>query len=62
MILNSSFSHCQRLVDVTLEEGINQIGSYAFYDCINLDKVYLPKSLYHIDNSAFPKNTKVIRK
>ncbi len=36
-----------------IEEGIEEIGKYAFYHCTNLQTVILPNSLKHIDDYAF---------
>lgn len=47
------FSVRNRIVDVVLDEGITQIGSYAFYGCANLEGISIPStvtrlSLIHI--------------
>lgn len=50
-------------VEVTISEGITNIRSYAFEDCLNLETVYCPKSLKRIEENAFydcPKLKEVI--
>ncbi|MBR9937643.1 leucine-rich repeat protein [Oscillospiraceae bacterium Marseille-Q3528] len=44
------FKNC---VEITIPEGVEQIGDSAFWGCKNLEKVNFPSSLVKIDNSAF---------
>lgn len=39
--------------EVVIEEGITSIGSYAFADCKNLEKITIPQSVKSIGNCAF---------
>ena len=41
------------VVHVRIGEGIPNIGNYAFYDCISLSDILLPKSLKYIGEEAF---------
>jgi len=44
---NSKFS------SIIIENGVESIGDYAFYNCSNLSSVTIPNSLISIGNSAF---------
>lgn len=52
-IETSVFDNCEKLMRVTLEEGVTSIGVSAFYDCKRLTDVSLPNSLDTIENNAF---------
>ena len=39
--------------DVTLPEGVKEIGSYAFYRCSSLEEFELPETLTSIETDAF---------
>ncbi len=41
------------ITSVIIDEGVTNIGEYAFYDCDSLTDVLLPQSVTHIDNYAF---------
>ena len=41
------------LIDVVIEEGVNTIGSKAFYYCENLRSVHLPSTIIAIGDDAF---------
>lgn len=43
----------EALTDIKLEEGLDEIKAYAFYNCKNLKTVSLPNSLQKIDGFAF---------
>lgn len=43
----------KEISEVTIPEGIEEIGDLAFYNCNNLKRVKLPKSLRRIGRSAF---------
>lgn len=43
-----AFAHCSRLTHVKLNQGIKHIGSFAFIECYNLEKINLP-SLYDLE-------------
>ena len=40
--------HKEQIAEAVVEEGITQIGGYAFYQCVNLKKVSLPSTLTNI--------------
>ncbi len=52
-IVLGTFSHCNNLESVTLEEGVKEIGVSAFYEAKSLTSLSLPSSLEEIDNTAF---------
>ena len=39
--------------DVTIPEGVTEIGSSAFKDCANLTSVTIPEGVTEIGSSAF---------
>lgn len=55
----SAFMECPNLTSLTLEEGVEKIGTTAFQKDIGLEKkeavIYLPKSLQSIGANAFSK-------
>ena len=48
-----AFRRCNRITEVTLNEGIMRIGDFAFAGCPSLQKVTLPSSLTSIGTGAF---------
>jgi hypothetical protein len=50
---NSAFYGCKTLVDVTLQEGLEEIDGCAFGYCTNLPRIKIPKSVKKIGKSAF---------
>lgn len=51
---NLAFSSCPNLKTVIISDGgLNRIGDSAFYNCVNLDKITIPKSVETIDRYAF---------
>ena len=52
-IKNKEFKHHIELRSVVIEEGITQIGKYAFCACVNLASVTIPKSVAVIERFAF---------
>ena len=46
---------------VIIKEGVNKIGNYAFYDCINLASLTLPCSIKSIGINAFTENITIIK-
>lgn len=48
-----AFSGCFNLNDLTIEDGISEIGIAAFSDCLDLPKVTIPASVKRINNFAF---------
>lgn len=56
--LQSTFTQCWRpyasdIKQVVVGDGITEIGTYSFYDCVNLVSVSLPDSLVTLDTYAF---------
>ncbi len=47
------FSGCEKLTDVTIEEGITKIGDRAFYRCDSLKEIEFPSSVKAIGVRAF---------
>ena len=53
-IIQSSFSGCTNLITLLIPEGnLTTIEAYAFENCINLERVNLPKTINNIANNAF---------
>ena len=42
-----------KVISVLIPEGIEQLSSYSFQDCINLERVSLPSTLMEIGEKAF---------
>ncbi|MEG1560303.1 MAG: leucine-rich repeat domain-containing protein [Clostridia bacterium] len=55
-ILSEAFAKNQDILKVSLPSCLTKIGNAAFYDCIELEMIDIPKSVYSIGFSAF-KNT-----
>ena len=53
----SAFQSCQQLINLQLGDSLTHIGSYAFYDCKALKKLYIPASVSQIDDGAFSTTT-----
>lgn len=51
-ICNEAFMHCNATAFL-LPEGLERIGCMAFYNCENLQMVFIPKSVKIIENDAF---------
>lgn len=51
--MNSAFSHCENLTDVTLTDGLQVIGPSAFYGCTGLKSITIPESVVEIGEAAF---------
>ena len=49
----SAFRHCNALKEVKLNEGIENIHNYVFYESFNLSKVNFPSTLQKIYRQAF---------
>ena len=54
VIYYGAFEGCTELTNVTLNEGLLEIGQYAFRNT-NIEKLRLPSTLRSIDVQAFPK-------
>ena len=46
---------------VQIGEGVTSIGNYAFYDCINLESIFIPDSVTSIGTDAIPAEATQIR-
>ena len=44
-IRNNAFDGCGQLTSVTISEGINDLGEYAFRNCSKLTTVVLPNTI-----------------
>ena len=42
-----------KVKNIVLEQGVTNIGEYAFYGCVSLQKITIPESVTSIGNSAF---------
>jgi len=51
--INSPFRNNDELVKLTIEDGVTNIGSYAFYSCNNLTNIEIPESVTSIGQNAF---------
>ncbi len=51
--LGSAFAYCEKLVEITIPEGITEIPELCFYQCKSLQKAVLPAGLQSIGKSAF---------
>lgn len=49
----SSFWGCEALESVTLAEGLQEIGNYAFSRCTNLKSIVVPNSVQTLGDEAF---------
>lgn len=49
----SLFSNCEKLSEVTIEEGITKIGDRAFFRCPALTEINLPSTVHTIGVRAF---------
>ena len=47
------FKGCANLEQVTIPEGLTDLGSYLFYDCSSLTQIVLPASIETIRNNVF---------
>lgn len=50
---SNTFEGCQRLMELTLPQNVEEIGSCAFYNCTKLLSVTLPEKLETIGSEAF---------
>lgn len=53
VIEESAFFACASLQELSIENGISEIGAQAFAECYRLWKVFLPNSLIQIGEGAF---------
>ena len=54
------YSVKDKIKKVELPDGLTNIGSYAFYECTNLEKIVLPESITEIGDNAFARNESLI--
>ena len=52
-ISRDAFNGCTSLSDLTLNEGVTNIGEHAFRNCTSLSNITLPNSISFIYNGAF---------
>ena len=60
-ILEGAFGKCAKLTQITLPQGITEIGASAFADCTALNKISIPEGVTLIGSGAF-KNCKALKK
>ena len=52
-VYDNAFSDCKQLREVRLNEGLQKIGVFAFYNCISLSSITLPSTVTEIGWYAF---------
>ena len=50
---NSAFRFCSDLREVILNNGLQKIGGWTFYNCLSLENVTLPSTVVEIGKNAF---------
>ena len=50
-IASLAFTHCTPLCEITIPDGVKNIGQMAFYDCDNLTEVTIPATVTSISNN-----------
>ena len=53
LISSSTFSMCENLEAVIIEEGVKEIEAYAFFNCPKLKNIMIPQSVEEIGYRAF---------
>lgn len=56
---SNAFENCEKLVSVTIPEGISIIEDYAFDSCSSLTTIKLPSTVTQIESGAFKNCTKL---
>ena len=56
-----AFYNCHALQNLTIPEGVTEIGDGAFYGCVYLENVSLPASVQSIGDNTFALCSKVVR-
>lgn len=59
VIYANAFSNCTSLTDVTIPDGVWEIGVAAFHSCTSLISITIPDSVTLIDSSAFANCTSI---
>ncbi len=54
---SDAFAEWERLGNVTMENGIEYVGRYAFEKCVNLKSAFIPNSVIEIGAHAFQDST-----
>ena len=47
------YNYRKNITTVVIEEGVTGLGEYTFYECTNLENVYIPKSLKSVGGYSF---------
>ena len=55
VIARDAFDECRELKSLTIQEGVESIGNYAFGGCA-LEAIAIPSSLVDLDSGAFSQN------
>lgn len=50
---NFAFRFCENLTELSIPEGVENIGRFAFYGCSSLKDISIPSSVEHIGRFAF---------
>lgn len=53
VVAENAFKGCKRLSEVTIEDGVKEIGRFAFEGCTAISKIILPASVTDIGAGAF---------
>lgn len=52
-VIDIFFRNCKNLINITIPDGITNIGERAFMDCSNLTEITIPDSVTNIGQAAF---------
>ncbi len=58
--INRTFDNIEDVTTVKVEANITQIGSYAFYNCTNLEEIMVYNYTCDIHENALPDNTDIV--
>lgn len=47
-----AFCNCEKLTEITVNEGIKTVAGYAFYNCLGLKSMVIPESVDEISENA----------
>ena len=59
-VCNNAFNGCKSLREVVLNDGLREIGQYAFRDCIALQSINIPSTVTKIGYTAFHNCTSLV--